>query len=178
MRRLLYVLLAIFLILPIVAAGVGTQLGPVVLHPANLNPDRREETSAMLARTGAVKQDFVVRDTDGVTLKGWKVSPPRPNGDWVLLYHGVSDNRTGNLGHAEFLLRHGYSVVMMDSRAHGQSGGTMATYGWLERNDTRVIVDALYASESVRHLYALGRAPEQYEKHVIDFFEKYPAGKN
>jgi uncharacterized protein len=156
MRRLLYVLLAIFLILPLVAAGVGTQLGPVVLHPANLNPDRREETSAMLARTGAVKQDFVVRDTDGVTLKGWKVSPPRPNGDWVLLYHGVSDNRTGNLGHAEFLLRHGYSVVMMDSRAHGQSGGAMATYGWLERNDTRAIVDALYASESVRHLYALG----------------------
>jgi uncharacterized protein len=156
MRRLLYVLLAIFLILPIVAAGVGTQLGPVVLHPANLNPDRREETSAMLARTGAMKQDFEVRATDGVTLKGWKVSPPRPNGDWVLLYHGVSDNRTGNLGHAEFLLRHGYSVVMMDSRAHGQSGGTMATYGWLERNDTRVIVDALYASESVRHLYALG----------------------
>jgi uncharacterized protein len=156
MRRLLYVLLAIFLMLPLVAAGVGTQLGPVVLHPANLNPDRHEETSAMLARTGAVKQDFEVRDTDGVTLKGWKVSPPHPNGDWVLLYQGVSDNRTGNLGHAEFLLRHGYSVVMMDSRAHGQSGGTMATYGWLERNDTRVIVDALYASESVRHLYALG----------------------
>jgi uncharacterized protein len=156
MRRLVYVVIAMLPILPLAAAGIGTQLGPVVLHPANLNPDRREETSAMLARTGAVKQDSEVRATDGVTLKGWKVFPPRPNGDWVLLYRGVSDNRTGNLGHAEFLLRHGYSVVMMDSRAHGQSGGTMATYGWLERNDTRAIVDALYASESVRHLYALG----------------------
>ena len=34
------------------------------------------------------------------------------------------------------LLRHGYSVVMMDARAHGVSGGKMATYGLLERQDT------------------------------------------
>jgi uncharacterized protein len=156
MRRFLYVLLAIVVILPLAAAGIGTQLGAVILHPANLNPERREQTSEMLARTGAVKQDFEVRAADGAVLKGWKVFPPHPNGDWVLLYHGVSDNRTGNLGHAEFLLRHGYSVVMMDSRAHGQSGGLMATYGWLERNDTRAIVDGLYAGELVQHLYALG----------------------
>ena len=32
----------------------------------------------------------------------------------------------------------------------------MATYGWKERQDTRAIVEALYASEHVRHLYALG----------------------
>jgi alpha-beta hydrolase superfamily lysophospholipase len=156
MKRLLYVGLAIVLILPLAAAGVGTQLGSVVLHPANLNPARHQQTAEMLARTAAAKQDFEVRAADGAVLKGWKVFPSRPNGDWVLLYHGVADNRTGNLGHAEFLLRHGYSLVMMDSRAHGQSGGVMATYGWLERNDTRAIVDALYAGESVRHLYALG----------------------
>src|ERR1700723_1922006 len=156
MRRLLYILLAIILILPLAAAGIGTQLGAVILHPANLNPERREQTSAMLARTGAMKQDFEVRTPDGAWLKGWKVFPPQANGNWVLLYHGVSDNRTGNLGHADFLLRHGYSLVMMDSRAHGQSGGAMATYGWLERADTRTIVDALYADESVQHLYALG----------------------
>src|ERR1700722_15361754 len=110
MRRFLYVLLAIVVILPLAAAGIGTQMGAGILHPANLNPERREQTSEMLARTGAVKQDFEVRAGDGAVLKGWKVIPPRANGNWVLLYHGVSDNRTGNLGHAEFLLRHGYSV--------------------------------------------------------------------
>lgn len=110
----------------------------------------------MLARTAAAKQDFDVRAADGAVLRGWKIYPPHPNGDWVLLFHGVSDNRTGNLGHAEFLLHHGYRLVMMDSRAHGQSGGTIATYGWLERHDTQAIVNSLYATESVRHLYALG----------------------
>jgi uncharacterized protein len=59
-------------------------------------------------------------------------------------------------GQAKLLLSHGYSVVMMDARAHGESGGNMATYGWLERRDTRAIVDALGATESPRNFFALG----------------------
>src|SRR5271155_2962068 len=122
MRRVLYGIILITFLTPIAAAGIGAQLSSVILHPANLNPDRREQTAQMLARTGATKEDFEVKAKDGVPLKGWKVKPKSPNGDWVLLYHGISDNRTGNLGHAEFLLNHHYSVVMMDSRAFGQSG--------------------------------------------------------
>jgi uncharacterized protein len=111
----------------------------------------------MLVRTGATKQNFSVQAQDGTTtLKGWKLHPAFANGDWVLLYHGISDNRTGVIGHAEFLLRHGYSVVMMDSREHGESGGDICTYGWKERHDSVAVTDALYASEKVRHLYALG----------------------
>jgi hypothetical protein len=121
-----------------------------------LNAMRLEDTQKMLARTGATKEDFSVRAQDGIVLKGWKVRPVSANGDWVLLYHGVSDNRTGVLGHAEFLLRHGYSIVMMDSRDHGESGGDICTYGWKERYDAVAVADALYASENVRHLYALG----------------------
>jgi pimeloyl-ACP methyl ester carboxylesterase len=45
---------------------------------------------------------------------------------------------------------------MMDSREHGESGGEICTYGWKERHDTVAVTDALYASENVRHLYALG----------------------
>ena len=63
--------------------------------------------------------------------------------NWVLLFHGVADNRMGVLGFADFLLRHGYGVVMMDSRAHGESGGTQATYGWQERGDVKDIVNQL-----------------------------------
>src|SRR5262249_33026672 len=102
------------------------------------------------------KYDFDVRAADGALLRGWKVRPQQPNGDWVLLFHGVSDNRTGMLGAAELLLRHHFSLVMMDSRAHGKSGGEMATYGWRERYDTVSVTQSLCATETVRHLYALG----------------------
>jgi alpha-beta hydrolase superfamily lysophospholipase len=156
MRRIIYVVIALLALAPALAALAGRAIGPGVLHPMRLNPERLEQTAQMLARTNATKEDFSVRASDGVELRGWKVHAPAPNGDWVLLFHGVSDNRTGTLGHAEFLLRHGYSVVMMDSRAHGASGGEMATYGWKERYDTVAVANALYGTERVRHLYALG----------------------
>jgi hypothetical protein len=155
MRRIAYIVVVLVLLESAVAL-LGRAIGPGVLHPMRLNLDRGAETQAMLDRTGAQKVDFDVRAPDAAELRGWKVRPPSPNGDWVLLFHGVSDNRTGVLGAAEILLRHGYSVVMMDSRAHGQSGGEMATYGWEERYDTVAITNALYASEKVSHLYALG----------------------
>ncbi|MGH9713960.1 MAG: alpha/beta hydrolase [Candidatus Acidiferrales bacterium] len=155
MRRPTYFAIGLLAISPFAAAYVGAGIGSGILHPS-LNPIRLEETQRMLKRISATKEDFNVTTSDGITLKGWKVRPAAPTGDWVLLYHGVSDNRTGDLGHAEFLLRNGYSVVMMDSRAHGESGGDMATYGWKERYDTVAITDALYASEKVRHLCALG----------------------
>jgi uncharacterized protein len=156
MRRFQFAAVGILAVSPLLAAAVGSSIGGGVLHPMRLNRMRLEETQAMLARTSALKEDFTVAAPDGVPLRGWKIRPPGPNGDWVLLFHGVSDNRTGVIGHAELLLRHGYSLVMMDSRAHGESGGDMCTYGWKERHDTIAITDAIYASESVRHLYALG----------------------
>jgi fermentation-respiration switch protein FrsA (DUF1100 family) len=156
LRRVMYITIAILALLSAASGLVGNAIGPGVLHPANLNPERLQEAEQTFTRTSAAKTDFTVRANDGVELCGWKVVAPSANGDWVLLFHGVSDNRTGDLGHAEFLLRHGYSVVMMDSRAHEKSGGDMATYGWKERYDTVAITDALYASERVRHLYAHG----------------------
>ncbi len=154
--RVAYALFILIFVMPAIAGVVGQAVGQGVLHPANLNPNRSAQTEAMLIRTGATKEDFSVRAADGIELQGWKVRARARSANWVLLFHGVSDNRTGVLGHAEFLLRHGYNVVMMDSRAHGESGGTIATYGWKERFDTVAVTDALYSSETVRHLGALG----------------------
>ena len=156
MRGLAYIVVGLLLAVPVGAGLVGRAIGPSLLHPTRLNPERLQQTAEMLKRSGATKEDFNVRAPDGVELCGWRIRSTSSNGDWVLLFHGVSDNRTGVLGHAEFLLRHGYGVVMMDSRAHGESGGEIATYGWKERHDTVAIVNALYSTEQVSHLYALG----------------------
>jgi len=153
--------LAAFILLlaaPVLAAFVGSSLTDRILHPARLplTPGRMLRINEMLQRTGSSKQDFTVKAPDGIKLQGWKVRPKIANGDWVILFHGIADNRGGDSGHAEFLLRHGYSVVMMDSRAQGESGGDMETYGWKERYDTVAVTDALFASEQVRHFYAVG----------------------
>jgi alpha-beta hydrolase superfamily lysophospholipase len=155
-RRTAYIAIIFLLFLPAFAGLVGYFVAPGALHPQRLNPQRIQQAQEMLQRTKTVPEDLSVQARDKVELRGWKIRAPAPTGDWVLLFHGVADNRTGVLDAAELLLRHGFSVVMMDSRAHGLSGGDMATYGWEERYDTVAIVDALYATEKVRHLFALG----------------------
>lgn len=144
-RRLIRIALILLLLPPLLAAVAGWLVAPWYLHPIRreLTPDLVREADASFALTHSQREDFDVRAPDGVHLRGWKVTPPNPNGSWVLLFHGVADNRVGVIGQSEFLLRAGYSVVLMDARGHGASEGSIATYGWLERNDTKAVIDAL-----------------------------------
>jgi alpha-beta hydrolase superfamily lysophospholipase len=148
-RRIIRILLILLLLPPILAGVAGSLVAPGFLHPArrDLTPDLIREADASFAHSGGQREDFTVRAPDGILLRGWIVRPAQPNGSWVLLFHGVADNRVGVIGQSEFLLRAGYGVVMMDARAHGASEGQLATYGWLERSDTRAILDALILSE-------------------------------
>jgi uncharacterized protein len=147
-KRLIRIALILLLFPPLLAAAAGWLFAPGFLTPIRrpLTPDLIREADASFAVTHSFREDFDVRALDGVLLHGWKVTPPNPNGSWVLLFHGVADNRVGVIGQSEFLLRAGYSVVMMDARGHGASDGPIATYGWLERNDTRAVIDALVRS--------------------------------
>src|SRR5271154_3661699 len=150
-RRLARILL---IFPPLLAALGGWFLAPTYLHPPRreMTADLLKEAETSFAQTGSPEEKFVVRAPDGVLLRGWKVKPPQPNGAWVLLFHGVADNRAGCLMQSEFLLKAGYSVTMTDARAHGESDGTMASYGTLESADTSRIIDALVASEHPAHI--------------------------
>ena len=160
MRRALQWIIGVLAAVFLGSAIVGAILGGGILHPARRALDAAliAQANDVFGRDGALCQEFDVPAQDGVILRGWKVHAESPNGDWVMLFHGQSDNRVGTISYADFLLRAGYSVVMMDARAHSASGGTMATYGWNERWDTKSIVAALYATENPRRLFALGES--------------------
>ena len=160
MRRPLRFLLKLLIFPPLIAAVAGWIVAPWFLHPLrrDITPDLIQQADAAFSQMGTRRENFDVRAPDGILLRGWKVRSAKPTGDWVLVFHGVADNRMGVLEHSRILLLAGYDVVMMDARAHGASEGSMATYGWLERNDTRAIIDALEAVEQPRHLFALGES--------------------
>ena len=94
-RRLIRITLILLLFPPLLAAVAGWLGAPGFLHPIRreLTPDLIREADSSFAVTGAHREDFDIRASDGVLLRGWKVRPPRPNGNWVLLFHGVADNR-------------------------------------------------------------------------------------
>jgi uncharacterized protein len=149
----------VLLCLPLPASAGGI-VAPVILHPVrrNIPAEQIAEADRSFAQEHATREDFVVTAQDGVVLRGWKVRAAHPNGDWVLLLHGRSQNRLSMIRYAEFLLGSGYSVVMMDARAHGESGGMIATYGHVERYDEHSIVDALTAAEHPQHIFAMGES--------------------
>jgi alpha-beta hydrolase superfamily lysophospholipase len=154
MRRLIRILAILLLFPPLLAAVGGWLAGPSFLHPIRrpLTPDLITDADATFGQIRAQKEEFDVRTPDGVLLRGWKVRSVQPGANWVLVFHGVADNRMGVLEHARILFLAGYNVVMMDARAHGASEGPIATYGWLERNDTRAIIDTLLASERDKYI--------------------------
>lgn len=75
----------------------------------------------------------------GSTLHGWYVAGSGTG--TVVLMHGVRANRLGMLGRAALLHEAGYSVLLFDFQAHGESPGEHITMGYLEALDARAAVE-------------------------------------
>ncbi|MGO9796531.1 MAG: alpha/beta hydrolase, partial [Terracidiphilus sp.] len=90
---------------------------------------------AIGARNKSAMSEVAIRAEDGAILSAWSFIPLGGNGNAVILLHGQGDNRAGMLGNAELLLERGYSVLLPDARAHGESGGSIVTYGVEEKGD-------------------------------------------
>jgi pimeloyl-ACP methyl ester carboxylesterase len=112
----------------------------------------------MLGSVHADLRDVAITASDSVILRGWLLRPAHPNGDAALVLHGLGDNRIGMTGYAQILLSHGYTVLLPDSRAHGVSGGSLATYGLLEQNDIHQWVDFLSAELHPVCIYGMGES--------------------
>ena len=158
-RRARRLLLALSLYLTLCTIG-GIYLADGTLHPTR-RPLTQEEESTMIesARTlNADLTDAIITTSDAITLRAWTIHPHHPNGDAVLLLHGLADNRIGMTGYAQLLLAHGFTVLLPDARAHGASGGPLATYGLLEKNDIHQWLDFLQTHDHPRCIFALGES--------------------
>jgi alpha-beta hydrolase superfamily lysophospholipase len=65
------------------------------------------------------------------SIHGWWISGDVDKAS-VLLLHGIRANRTAMIGRARLLSRHGYSVLLIDLQAHGESPGAAITLGLRE----------------------------------------------
>ena len=117
-----------------------------------------EAASIVRARYDVELENVEIDAADGITLNAWYVRPHDANGRDVLMLHGVADNREGVAGFASTFLDHGYAVLLPDSRAHGESGGAMATYGLRETDDIHRWVDWLNVRKQSKCVYSLAKA--------------------
>jgi len=78
----------------------------------------------------------------GATFHGWFISGNQGGGA-VVLMHGVRSNRSSMIDRARFLSRAGYSVLLFDFQAHGESTGKHITFGALESKDAQAALEFL-----------------------------------
>jgi fermentation-respiration switch protein FrsA (DUF1100 family) len=130
--------LVVFAIYLAVCLALGVGLAEMSLHPPrHRDEDKRGFSARVWRQFHASVHDVQTTGADGAVLRGWYVRPPHPNGEAVILLHGITGNRIDPSGLGDIFLERGYSVLLPDSREHGVSGGRIATYGILERDDVR-----------------------------------------
>jgi len=110
-------------------AVVATVLVAYVVGPAVAATNvPRPELGASPESVGLPYASVTLRTADGVDLAGWYV--PSTNRAAVVLLHGAGATRSDVLDQAAVLGRHGFGVLLVDARGHGESGGRAMDFGW------------------------------------------------
>src|SRR5581483_3975040 len=85
------------------------------------------------------------RAADGLRLSGWLIPAPAENDREavIVVCHGYPYNRCEMLPHARFLHEAGFTVLLFDFRAMGESEGDLSTIGHEEVQDLLGALDYL-----------------------------------
>jgi pimeloyl-ACP methyl ester carboxylesterase len=79
-------------------------------------------------------ENVIFHTDDNVELKGWLIPASQRTERTLIVLHGWSDNKGDALSRYRFLAAN-FNLLLFDSRAHGESGGTRVTLGCLEALD-------------------------------------------
>jgi len=79
-------------------------------------------------------EPILFKSDSGAQIHGSWISGS-PNAPVVILMHGVRADRRALFRRADFFKKRGYSVLLFDFQAHGESEGDQITFGHLESLD-------------------------------------------
>jgi uncharacterized protein len=152
-RRLAAALGAAGLVLVVAGYVVAVDVVPPVAAGGLLYPARRH-----VAEPPPPGCEDAVFAGDGVTLRGWRCGAAGPRRGTVVYLHGIADNRTSSRGAIARFTRRGLDFVAYDSRAQGESTGTICTYGYWEMRDLEDVIGQLAPGPVVLVGTSLGAA--------------------
>ena len=128
MKRVIAACAILILITVICAMSVGWLLArPVQTAIGNPTADLNAEPVTFASDSGA-------------TVHGWWCPIQNASGA-VLLLPGIRANRLSMVARARFLRRAGYSVLLIDFQATGDTKGDYITFGWKESRDVLAATD-------------------------------------
>jgi uncharacterized protein len=111
-----------------------------------------------LIQRGAISLHRRIKAADGTEIDTWVIrSATSPAKGCFVFFHGICDSKASYLGLGQQVAAVGYDVVLVDSRAHGRSGGKFITWGAKEKWDVKAVVDELLDKGDIHGpIYAWG----------------------
>jgi uncharacterized protein len=87
---------------------------------------------------------------DGVRLSALLLEPESPNGHAIIVCHGLRHDKNSAVRFIQYLAAAGYTLLLIDFRNHGESDGSITSYGYYERYDLHGAVDFLRSRVRIR----------------------------
>jgi uncharacterized protein len=100
-------------------------------------------------------EDIKIISKSGTILNGWRINGVYGKGV-VILLHSLRSNRSSMINRAGFLWKNGYTILMCDFQAHGESKGKKITFGYLEALDVQAILNYAKANFSQERIGVIG----------------------
>lgn len=132
--RTLRIVFAVLLVLIIAGVDMVGFAGKLLVLPAH------KALGPLPANVPTTAVSFA--SASGSRIRGWFM-PGLPRHGAVLLLHGVHANRLAMLPRARWLHDLGYSVLLIDFQAAGESDGKAVTFGYRESQDASAALDWL-----------------------------------
>lgn len=98
-----------------------------------------------------------IESESGATLAGWHLVTPNSVATAVLL-HPIRGDRRSMLTRAQLFRDHGYSTLLLDLQAHGESSGKSITLGHLEKHDVLAAVRYIRDTSPEQKIVIIGRS--------------------
>lgn len=102
-------------------------------------------------------QAVTIPSASGTTLAAWHIPAPGARATIILL-HSIRSDRRSMLPRARLLHDRGYSTLLIDLQAHGESPGDAITLGHLERHDVIAAVDFVRTTTPDHRVGIIGRS--------------------
>ena len=146
-RRLL---LICFLFGFIAANAAGLFMGDIIYNEMCVRHSRlhanntgRWQQILENGKTSRNWQDIRMPSRFGYSLTGTFLPNQQTTDKTLIFLHGFSESRLAGLSYLNIYLNAGYNLLLVDSRAHGESGGQSVTWGVYEKHDVDQWVDWL-----------------------------------
>ncbi|QFF98641.1 alpha/beta hydrolase [Psychrobacillus glaciei] len=88
------------------------------------------------------KTEKWIESKNGYSLKAIFVEP-LPTNNYVVICHGVTENKINSLRFVRMFERLGFNSVVYDHRRHGDSGGKTTSFGFYEKIDLQSIIEVV-----------------------------------